>query len=32
MKDEKSKYISSVGKQGDELITILNINGVLDIN
>lgn len=32
MKDEKSKYISSVGKQGNELITILNINGVLDIN
>ena len=31
MKDEKSKYISSIGKQGDELITILNINGVLDI-
>lgn len=31
MKDEKSKYISSIGKQGEELITILNINGVLDI-
>lgn len=31
MKDEKSKYISSIGKQGNELITILNINGVLDI-
>lgn len=31
MRDEKSKYISSIGKQGDELITILNINGVLDI-
>ena len=31
MKDEKSKYISSIGKQEDGLITILNINGVLDI-
>ncbi len=31
MKDEKSKYISSIGKQEDGLITVLNINGVLDI-
>ncbi len=30
--DEKSKYISLIGKQEDSLITILNINGVLDIN
>lgn len=30
--DEKSKYISLIGKHEDNLITILNINGVLDIN
>ena len=30
--DEKSKYISLIGKMADSLITILNINGVLDIN
>ena len=32
LSDDKSKYISSVGKQNEGLISILNINGVLDIN
>ncbi len=30
--DDKSKYTSLIGKLDDSLLTILNINGVLDIN
>lgn len=30
-KDEKSKYINAVGKYNDNLISILNINGVIEI-
>lgn len=30
-KDEKSKYINAVGKHNGNLISILNINGVIDI-
>ena len=29
--DEKAKYINAVGKYNDNLISILNINGVIDI-
>jgi len=30
-KDEKSKYITAVGKHNSDLISILNINGVLEM-
>ncbi|MBQ6813949.1 MAG: purine-binding chemotaxis protein CheW [Lachnospiraceae bacterium] len=31
LNDEKSKYINAVGKYNDSLISILNINGVIDV-
>ncbi len=31
-KDDKSKYVSAVGKNQNSLITLLNVNGILDFN
>ncbi|NLL93065.1 MAG: chemotaxis protein CheW [Clostridiales bacterium] len=31
-KDERSKFVTAVGKNGDNLISLLNVNGVLDFN
>ncbi len=31
-KDENSKFVSAVGKNQDNLISLLNVNGVLDFN
>ena len=31
-KDEKSKFVTSVGKHQDTLISLLNVNSVLDFN
>ena len=31
-KDDKSKYVSAVGNNQNSLITLLNVNGILDFN
>lgn len=31
-KDDKSKYVSAVGKNQNSLITLLNVNGILDFS